>query len=431
MFMKGPFAVTLIVCSIVAWGVDSTWPTGVVAIPQLVACSFSDFFDQTLVGMLDLTFLYFLYLSGLISSLARQADLYEEIDSQNRVYSIYVVAGATTIMSGLLSGMPILLSPEGAAACHDGAKTGLSTVVCGILFILSIFFSPIFAALPNAGTAPLLIMVGVLLFQNTARVDWHHVKSCTPAFLTLFFIPFSYNLFEGIVMGYISYLVIGIATGELWYDTRDGLKRHLPSVHRFLCPNDKDHNDDDEEEYEYEEDGETSKVVHKESTIVNNLIGHPSAHHSHTPDQEIGSDHKIRNKSTSSIYELGSEKQSISRSSEQVYEIGYNDSIDEREHEAKCDHSRRDMTSNRGLIHRTSTARQAALAHRTSADLAKPSRRGLMVSAADNRVGVSRRMSGVLARQPSTGISRRDITRTGDMKRNDWAASVEGHIMEL
>lgn len=74
--------------------------------------------------------------------------------------------GLTTVLSGYFSGPPILISPESAAGIKAGAKTGVSTLVCGCLFGIATFFYPVFAAVPAAGTAPLLIMVGVMLFAN-------------------------------------------------------------------------------------------------------------------------------------------------------------------------------------------------------------------------------------------------------------------------
>jgi AGZA family xanthine/uracil permease-like MFS transporter len=73
---------------------------------------------------------------------------------------LYICAGLTTVLSGYFSGPPILVSPESAAGIKAGAKTGLSTVVCGIFFGFSVFFWPVFKAVPAAGTAPLLIIVG-------------------------------------------------------------------------------------------------------------------------------------------------------------------------------------------------------------------------------------------------------------------------------
>lgn len=233
--VKGPFAICIVLCSIIGWAVYNSWPKGVAAIPIL---SIFDFAPETFTGIavtvVDLTFLYFLYLNGLIASLSRLSKLTDTEGHTPRMYSLYVIAGATTVLSGIFNGAPMLLSPEGAAACHDGAKTGLSTVICGLLFLLSIFFSPIFSDIPASGTSPILIMVGVLLFQNALRVDWTNIKACTPAFVVLFFVPFTYNLFVGVIVGYITYILINSGTGDLYNDTISIRKLHFPETLDYI-----------------------------------------------------------------------------------------------------------------------------------------------------------------------------------------------------
>jgi hypothetical protein len=114
-----------------------------------------------------------------------------------------------------MSGPPILISPETAAGIKAGAKCGLSTLVCGILFGIATFFSPVFAAVPAAGTAPLLIMVGVMMFGNSKRIDWTDYKVAVPAYCVLFFIPFTYSILRGVAIGYVIYIVLGFYTGEM------------------------------------------------------------------------------------------------------------------------------------------------------------------------------------------------------------------------
>ena len=110
------------------------------------------------------------------------------------------MCGLFTIISGCMGSAPILLSPESAAAIKAGAKTGLSVVVCGFLFLLSIFFTPFFSSIPYAGSSPVLIMIGVMLFQNVGRIDWKNHCEATPAFIVLFYIPFTYSVIQGSVM---------------------------------------------------------------------------------------------------------------------------------------------------------------------------------------------------------------------------------------
>lgn len=140
------------------------------------------------------------------------------------------MCGLASIASGCLSGPPILISPESAAGIKAGAKTGLSTLVCGILFGISAFFSPLFASVPAAGTAPLLLIVGVLLFQNTKRIDWTNIGKALPSYCCLFFIPFTYSILRGVAFGYVSYIIIGMFTGDFWVDSAQFLTDYLAPV---------------------------------------------------------------------------------------------------------------------------------------------------------------------------------------------------------
>ena len=201
----------------------------------------------------DLLFLMILTLNGLARAmsgmsclfvstalmLADLAHLTHENGAIPRGRWLFIVAGVASIVSGCLSGPPILISPESAAGIKAGAKTGLSTLVCGLLFGVSAFFSPLFAEVPAAGTAPLLIMVGVLLFQNAKRIDWSYIGKAVPSFCCLFFIPFTYSILRGVGFGYVTYIVIGMFTGDFWVE----LTQFLTD---YLVPKQKDIEDDGE-----------------------------------------------------------------------------------------------------------------------------------------------------------------------------------------
>lgn len=75
--------------------------------------------------------------------------------------------------------------------------------------------------MPAAGTAPLLIIVGVVLFNNVKRVDWSDMKVAVPAYVTLFFIPFTYSILRGVAFGYVIYIFIGLFTGDMIQHTID------------------------------------------------------------------------------------------------------------------------------------------------------------------------------------------------------------------
>lgn len=100
-------------------------------------------------------------------------------------------------------------------------------MVCGVLFGIAAFFSPIFAEVPPAGTAPLLLMVGVLLFQNAKRIDWSYIGKAVPSYCCLFFIPFTYSILRGVGFGYVSYIIIGMFTGDFWIESAQFLTDYL------------------------------------------------------------------------------------------------------------------------------------------------------------------------------------------------------------
>jgi AGZA family xanthine/uracil permease-like MFS transporter len=213
--VKGAFCTGLIVGTFMWWIISEEWPHEVVGEPSALADAGTLNHKHIVLLIFNMFFLYILTLNGLGRSLSDLAQLTKPNGAIPRGKFLFLVTGLTTMLSGYLSGPPILISPESAAGIKAGAKTGLSTLVCGILFAISIFFAPIFAAVPAAGTAPLLIMVGVMMFGNAKRVDWADYKLAVPAYCVLFFIPFTYSILRGVAIGYVIYIMIGLFTGDM------------------------------------------------------------------------------------------------------------------------------------------------------------------------------------------------------------------------
>lgn len=196
--IKGSFCIAVVVCSLVYWIYDQSFPSQVFAIPTITTAYFgrSDQHNLPLLTI-DLLFLYVLYLNGLVQSLSNLAVLTRNNSTVPRGRWIFILSGFFTVCGGLLTTAPILVSPESSAAIKEGAKTGLSTVVAGVLFLFASFLSPLFKNIPAAGTSPVLIMIGLILFQNVNRIDWRNVADAAPAFVVLFYIPFTYSVIQG------------------------------------------------------------------------------------------------------------------------------------------------------------------------------------------------------------------------------------------
>ena len=103
---------------------------------------------------------------------------------------------------------------ESAAGVSEGGRTGLTAVTVAVLFIISLFLSPIFMAIPGFATAPALVVVGFLMFTSVARLDLSDITEAVPCYLAILAMPFFYSISEGISFGVISYVLINLFCGK-------------------------------------------------------------------------------------------------------------------------------------------------------------------------------------------------------------------------
>lgn len=126
-----------------------------------------------------------------------------------------LIADAIATCTGALLGTSTVTTfVESSTGVSEGARTGLSSVVVGILFLLSCVLAPIAGIIPSAATAPALIIVGMFMIGNVARVDWTDPEVALPSFLTIAVMPFAYSISDGIGFGFISYTLIKLARGK-------------------------------------------------------------------------------------------------------------------------------------------------------------------------------------------------------------------------
>ena len=103
---------------------------------------------------------------------------------------------------------------ESASGVGEGGRTGLTAFSTAILFILALFFSPIFLAIPSAATAPALIIVGVLMMPSVKTIHWDDYSKAIPAFVTIIMMPLAYSISDGILLGVISYVLCHALSGQ-------------------------------------------------------------------------------------------------------------------------------------------------------------------------------------------------------------------------
>jgi AGZA family xanthine/uracil permease-like MFS transporter len=103
---------------------------------------------------------------------------------------------------------------ESASGVGDGARTGLASVVTGVLFLITILLSPLVGVIPSEAAVPALILVGFLMMQQVKEIDWDDLEIAIPAFLTIVLMPFTYSITVGIGAGFISYAFIKVVKGK-------------------------------------------------------------------------------------------------------------------------------------------------------------------------------------------------------------------------
>ena len=127
-----------------------------------------------------------------------------------------LIADAIATCAGACMGTSTVTTfVESSTGISEGARTGLSSIVVGILFLASILLAPVAGIIPSAATAPALIIVGVLMLKGAVSINWNDMEEAIPAFLTISIMPFAYSISDGIGFGFISYCVIKVARGKV------------------------------------------------------------------------------------------------------------------------------------------------------------------------------------------------------------------------
>jgi len=172
---------------------------GVLAVVVLVfTLVLSDFFDTM----------------GTVVGIGSQAGLLDADGNPPRTGRILFVDGAAAVAGGLGAVSSNTAYVESASGVGEGARTGLASVVTGVLFLLTTFLAPLASVVPYEAAAPALVLVGFLMMSQVRNVAWDDVAVGIPVFLTAVLMPYTYSITTGIGAGFISYVLLMSATGR-------------------------------------------------------------------------------------------------------------------------------------------------------------------------------------------------------------------------
>ena len=120
-----------------------------------------------------------------------------------------------TTVGAMLGTSTVTTYVESSAGVAEGGKTGLTSLTTAILFLIALFLSPLFLAVPGAATAPALILVGLFMISPVKEIDFEDYTEAIPAFLTLIVMPLSYSIANGIMIGMLSWLVLKVLSSRM------------------------------------------------------------------------------------------------------------------------------------------------------------------------------------------------------------------------
>ncbi|WP_027963150.1 NCS2 family permease [Halalkalibacillus halophilus] len=213
LFMKNVpanFLITMVIGTGIAYvfGVLDTEPTSITVdgVSDLfVLPTFDHMWQITFwIAVLPLAIVLIFESMGLLHGQLEMLDQHEKFNKANK----------STAMSSLLSGFfgtsPTIPAAETAAVITAKAKTGLTSVVIGILFLATFFIIPYISLVPASAISPILIIVGVLMMQSIKHIQVDDLTEAFPTFLIMFMIPFTYSIADGMAFGFIAYPIVKI-----------------------------------------------------------------------------------------------------------------------------------------------------------------------------------------------------------------------------
>lgn len=131
-----------------------------------------------------------------------------------RLKQAFLVDAVGTTAGAVMGTSTVTTFVESASGVNEGGRSGLTAFTAGVCFLLSLFFAPFFLSIPSAATAPVLVLVGLMMMTSVLKIDFNNYLDSIPAFICIIFMPLAYSISDGIVLGHLCYVIINILSGK-------------------------------------------------------------------------------------------------------------------------------------------------------------------------------------------------------------------------
>ena len=218
--VKGAMLIGILVTTVIGIPMGITEFKGIVSTPESISPIFCKFEWHNIftLDMLVIVFTFlFIDLFDTVGTLVGVSTKAKMVDENGRIPNLkqaFMADAIATTAGAMLGTSTTTTYVESAAGVAQGGRTGLTAFSIACCFAIALFFSPLFLSVPGAATAPVLILVGMLMMEPVRNIDFDDATEAIPSFIALIMMPLAYSISAGIMLGMIAYVVVNMCCGK-------------------------------------------------------------------------------------------------------------------------------------------------------------------------------------------------------------------------
>ena len=217
--VKGALLFGILLTTLLGIPLGETNFDGIVSVPPSIEPIFMQFewtnifTKDMLVIVFTLLFVDLFDCIGTVIGVTERAGMVKD-GKIPRLKEVFMVDSVSTAVGAMMGTSTVAVYVESAAGVNEGGRSGLTAFTTGIFFLLALFLSPLFLAIPAAATTPVLVLVGLMMMGSVLNVNFSDYSESIPAFICILFMPLCYSISDGIVLGHLSYIFINLLSGK-------------------------------------------------------------------------------------------------------------------------------------------------------------------------------------------------------------------------
>ena len=213
--IKGALLIGILLTTLIGIPMHITSIDGIMSTPPAITPIFFQFeFDKILtsdmfIAVMTLLFVDMFDTIGTLVGVSTKAGMIKDGKIPN-IKKAFMADAIGTTAGAMLGTSTVTTFVESASGVSEGGRTGLTAFTTGICFLVALFFAPLFLSIPASATAPVLVLVGLMMLTPIKDVDLNDYSEAIPAFICIIFMPLAYSISDGVLLGLLSYVVINV-----------------------------------------------------------------------------------------------------------------------------------------------------------------------------------------------------------------------------